>query len=57
MAKRPKLGTGGRFKSLIGKLTKKGARTPGALAGWIGRRKFGAKKMAKLSARGRKRKK
>lgn len=48
-----KLGTGARFKALKKKLGKKGARSPGALAAWIGRRKYGKAKMAKLSARGR----
>ncbi len=49
-----KLGTGARFKALKKKLTKKGATNPGALAAWIGRRKYGAKKMASMSASGRK---
>ena len=49
-----KLGTGARFASLMGKLKKKGATNPAALAAWIGRKKYGAKKMAKLSAAGRK---
>lgn len=49
-----KLGSGARFKALKGKLASKGAKSPGALASWIGRRKYGAKKMAKLSAKGRK---
>ena len=53
MAKKPKLGTGARFKALKGKLAKKGAKSPGALAAWIGRKKYGAKKMAKMSAKGR----
>ena len=52
--KKPKLGTGKRFKALKSALKKKGARTPAALAAWIGKRKYGAKKMAKLSAKGRK---
>ena len=49
MAKSMKLGGGGRFAKL--------ARKTGspALAAWIGRRKYGAKKMAKMSSRGRKR--
>jgi len=51
---RPKLGTGARFKQLVGKLKKKGATNPSALAAWIGRRKYGAKKFGKLSAGGRK---
>ena len=49
-----KLGTGARFKALKKKLAKKGATNPGALAAWIGRRKYGTKKMASMSAAGRK---
>jgi hypothetical protein len=49
-----KLGSGARFKALKKKLAAKGATNPGALAGWIGRKKYGPKKMAKLSAKGRK---
>lgn len=52
--KKPKLGTGARFESLSRELASKGAKTPDALAAWIGRKKFGAR-MAKLSAKGRKR--
>jgi hypothetical protein len=52
---RAKLGSGKRFASLKRSLARKGARNPGALAAWIGRRKHGAKKMARMSARGRKR--
>lgn len=48
MARKPKLGSGKRFSNL----RKKGM-SP-ALAAWIGRKKYGAKKMAKLSAKGRK---
>ena len=57
MTKKPKLGSGKRFKALKGKLAKKGAKNPGALAAWIGRKKYGSKKMAKMSVTGRKRKK
>lgn len=49
-----KLGTGKRFKALTAKLSKKGARNPKALAAYIGRKKYGAKRMAKWAARGRK---
>ena len=56
MASKPRLGSGGRFKQLTAKLQKKGASNPKALAAWIGRKKYGAKKMAKMSAAGRKRK-
>lgn len=51
-----KLGTGGRFKALKSKLSKRGATNPGALAGYIGRKKYGSKKMASMSAAGRRRK-
>jgi hypothetical protein len=53
--RKPKLGTGKRFKALTTKLSKKGAKNPKALAAWIGRKKYGKKKMAKMSAKGRKR--
>ena len=58
MAKRkPKLGSGKRFASLKRSLKRKGIRNPGALAASIGRRKYGKKKFAKLSAAGRRRRK
>lgn len=56
-AKKPKLGSGARFKKLTGQLQKKGAQNPAALAAWIGRKKYGPAKMAKMSAAGRKKKK
>jgi hypothetical protein len=49
-----KLGTGSRFKRLTKTLSRKGIRNPKALAAWIGRRKWGKKRFAKLSAKGRK---
>lgn len=52
--KKPKLGSGKRFATLTKTLAKKGARNPKALAAYIGRKKYGAKKMAALSAKGRK---
>lgn len=52
MAK-PKLGSGARFKSLSKKLSRQGVRDPDALAASIGRKKYGAKKMASLSRGGR----
>ena len=53
MAK-PKLGSGGRFKALEGKLAhRKGVDNPRALAAYIGRKKYGAHKMAKMAARNR----
>lgn len=56
MAAKYKLGTGQRFAALSKQLEAKGARTPGALAAWIGRKKYGSKRYAQLSAQGRKRK-
>lgn len=44
-----KLGGGGRFKQLVAQ-----GKSP-ALAAYIGRKKYGAKKMASMSAKGRKR--
>ena len=53
--KKPKLGSGKRFKQLTSKLKKKGAKNPKALAAFIGRKKYGKKKMAAMAAKGRKR--
>ena len=51
-----RVGGGGRFAKLKGKLSKKyGAKRAAAVAASIGRKKYGAKKFAKMSARGRKR--
>lgn len=50
-------GGGGRFAQLEGKLEKrKGVDNPGALAAYIGRRKYGADRMAKMAAAGERRK-
>lgn len=50
------LGTGARFAALKHKLAgRKGVTDPGALAAYIGRRKYGVKKFQALAARGRKR--
>jgi hypothetical protein len=46
-------GSGANFKKLSGALAARGADNPDALAAWIGRRKYGHKGMAKLSAGGR----
>jgi hypothetical protein len=45
-----KLGSGARFKALAKKVG-----SP-ALAAWIGRKKYGKKRFAKLSAKGRRKK-
>lgn len=54
-----KLGTGSRFKQLTRHLKrrkgKKKVTNPKALAAWIGRRKYGRKRMAWLSKAGRRR--
>lgn len=52
--KKPKLGTGQRFKQLAGQLAKKGVKDPKALAAYIGRKKYGKKRFQQLAARGRK---
>jgi HK97 family phage prohead protease len=49
----PKLGTGARFAKLKSSLAAKGARNPGALAAYIGRKKFGKGKFTKLAAKAR----
>jgi len=49
-----KLGSGARFKALVKKLKgKKGIYDPAGLASYLGRKKFGAKKFAEMSAHGR----
>lgn len=50
MAKKPKLGTGARFRALKKKVGS------AKLAAYIGRKKYGKKRFGKLSAKGRKRK-
>lgn len=50
-----KLGSGARFKQLSGSLKKRGVKNPKALAAWIGRKKYGKARYAKMSAAGRKR--
>lgn len=53
-AKAP-LGQGGRFAALKQKLAgKKGVTNPGALAAYIGRKKYGKKKFQGLSTKGMK---
>lgn len=54
MAKKPPLGTGARFKSLEHELARRGGvKNPAALAASIGRAKYGEKRMARMSAKGR----
>ena len=54
MAK-PKLGSGARFKAVARSAAKGGAKNPAAVAAMAGRRKYGAAKMAKMAAAGRRR--
>jgi len=54
MAKKAKLGSGKRFKKLTRKLKRKGAKTPKALAAYIGRKKYGKKKFQALAKKGKK---
>lgn len=51
--KKAKLGTGKRFKSLVSKLRRRGAKSPKALAAYIGRKKLGKKRFQKLAASGK----
>jgi len=57
--KKPRLGSGQRFKQLKNKLGRskrnKKVTNPGALAAYIGRKKYGKTKFQKLSATGRRR--
>lgn len=57
MPKKPKLGSGGRFKALTNKLEKSGksADSAKAIAASAGRKKYGATKMSKMATAGRKR--
>jgi len=53
MAK-PKLGSGKRFAAIEKKAAASGARNPAAVAASAGIKKYGAKKMSKMAAKGRK---
>ena len=51
--KKPKLGSGERFKQLKSKLKTKGVKDPEALAASIGRKKYGNKKFNSTAKMGR----
>lgn len=53
MARKPRLGSGKRFKAVA--KSAKGARNPAAVAAAAGRKKWGAKRMGKLAGAGRSR--
>ncbi len=59
MARKPKLGSGARFRKLKRKFAarrgKNKVRSPGGLAAYIGRRALGKGRFQALAARGRKR--
>ncbi len=55
MAKSMRVGGGGRFAKLTRQLKARGAKNPKALAAWIGRKKYGKKRMAQMAAAGRRR--
>ena len=48
-----KLGSGKRFKKLVKQLRGEGAKTPKALAAFIGRKKYGSKKFTSLEEKGK----
>ncbi|MBW2993932.1 hypothetical protein KY315_00755 [Candidatus Woesearchaeota archaeon] len=52
--KTSKAGAGERFAAMKKVLAAKGAKSPGGLAAYIGRKKYGKKKMSQWSAQGRK---
>lgn len=53
MGTKPALGSGGRFAALKNELANRpGVKNPGALAAYIGRKKYGAKKMGAMSSHG-----
>lgn len=56
VAKESKPGTGKRFAALKKSIAASGAKDPGAVAAAIGRKKYGAKKMSSMAAKGRKKK-
>jgi hypothetical protein len=56
MAKKPRLGSGARFAAIEKSARAGGAEDPAAVAATAGIKKYGAKKMAKMAAAGRRRK-
>lgn len=53
--KKPRLGSGERFKQLANKMAREGVDNPDAVAASIGRKKYGNKRMQKMAIQGRKR--
>lgn len=54
--RKPKLGTGKRFRQVAASARRSGARNPNAVAAAVGRKKYGKKRFQKMAAAGRKRK-
>jgi hypothetical protein len=55
--RKPKLGSGARFKALTKSISKRGGvSNPAAVAAAIGRKKYGKAKFQKMAATGRRRK-
>lgn len=54
-SKKPKLGSGVRFKKLANKMARQGVDNPDAVAAAIGNSKYGVKKMHKMAMAGKKR--
>jgi hypothetical protein len=48
------VGEGGRFEAMKEKMAAKGAKNPGGLAAYIGRKKYGKAGFQKLAAHGKK---
>ena len=57
MAKKPALGSGGRFKAIEKKVEKEGYSKESAqkISASIGRKKYGAEKMAEMAVKGKER--
>ena len=53
-AKKKPLGEGSRFQAIAKSAKLGGAKKPEAVAAFVGRKKYGPKKMARLAAQGRK---
>lgn len=55
MPRKPKLGSGARFKKLANKMAREGVDDPDAVSASIGRKKYGNKKMQAMAKKGRER--
>jgi hypothetical protein len=55
MARKPRLGSGERFKEVEKEAAEHGAKNPRAVAAAVGMRKYGKRKMRELAKRGKRR--